>query len=61
MDFKGNIMFDTTKSDGQYKKTASNLKLKALYPEFQFTSIQDGLKEACKWFEDNYDTARKGY
>jgi hypothetical protein len=24
MDFTGNIVFDTSKSDGQFKKTASN-------------------------------------
>ena len=59
MDFKGNIVFDTTKSDGQYKKTACNKKLKDLYPEFQFTPIQEGLREACKWFEENFDKARK--
>ena len=41
MDFKGNIVFDTSKSDGQYKKTASNKKLKALYPDFQFTPISE--------------------
>jgi len=41
MDFKGNIVFDTSKSDGQYKKTASNKKLRALYPEFKFTSIEE--------------------
>ncbi|KAJ8976600.1 hypothetical protein NQ317_005790 [Molorchus minor] len=27
-DFKGKIVFDTTKADGQYKKTASNAKLR---------------------------------
>ena len=41
MDFKGQIIFDTTKSDGQYKKTASNKKLRELYPEFKFTPIQE--------------------
>lgn len=60
MDFKGQIVFDTTKSDGQYKKTASNKKLRELYPEFQFTPIQEGLREACQWFEANYENARKG-
>ena len=59
MDFKGNIIFDTTKSDGQYKKTASNKKLRELYPEFQFTPIQEGLRQSCQWFEANYETARK--
>lgn len=39
MDFKGKIIFDTTKSDGQFKKTACNDKLMSLHPEFQFTPI----------------------
>lgn len=59
MNFQGNIIFDTTKSDGQYKKTASNKKLKELYPGFKFTSIEDGLKNSCEWFEENYEKARK--
>jgi len=59
MDFKGNIVFDTTKSDGQFKKTASNVKLRALYPEFQFTPIAQGLRESCQWFEENFENARK--
>ena len=41
MDFKGKIIFDTTKSDGQFKKTACNDKLVKLYPEFQFTPISE--------------------
>jgi hypothetical protein len=41
MKFEGNIVFDTTKSDGQFKKTASNKKLKELYPDFQFTPIDE--------------------
>ena len=61
MGFEGNIVFDTTKNDGQYKKTASNKKLRELYPDFQFTSMQDGLAESCKWFIENYETARKGH
>jgi len=61
MDFRGNIVFDTTKSDGQFKKTASNAKLRELYPEFQFTPIQQGLKQACDWFVANYEKARKGH
>lgn len=39
MKFEGNIVFDTSKSDGQFKKTASNKKLKELYPDFKFTPI----------------------
>ena len=60
MDFQGKIVFDTTKSDGQFKKTANNSKLMSLYPEFKFTPIKEGLKQACDWFVENYETARKG-
>ncbi|XP_045037564.2 GDP-L-fucose synthase isoform X3 [Desmodus rotundus] len=42
MDFRGEITFDTTKSDGQFKKTASNRKLRAYLPEFQFTPFKQG-------------------
>lgn len=34
--------FDTTKADGQFKKTASNKKLMSLYPSFKFTPIEEG-------------------
>lgn len=58
-DFKGNVVFDTTKADGQYKKTASNLKLRSLLPEYSFTDFDEAIKDSVKWFIDNYDTARK--
>ncbi|KAN0008672.1 hypothetical protein ACTFIU_009399 [Dictyostelium citrinum] len=59
MGFKGKLIFDTTKADGQFKKTASNLKLKSLVPDLTFTPIQQAIKESCQWFIDNYETARK--
>lgn len=40
MDFKGEIQYDTTKSDGQYKKTANNAKLRRYLPDFKFTPIK---------------------
>jgi len=59
MDFKGDIVFDTTKADGQFKKTASNKKLMELYPDFKFTNMKEAIKTSARWFEDNYETARK--
>lgn len=59
LDFKGNIVFDTSKSDGQFKKTASNRKLMSLYPSFKFTPMKQAIQETCDWFVANYDTARK--
>jgi len=59
MKFTGNIVFDDTKADGQYKKTASNQKLRKILPDFEFMSIREGIENTCKWFEENYDISRK--
>ncbi|XP_054564576.1 GDP-L-fucose synthase [Eptesicus fuscus] len=59
MDFHGEVTFDTTKSDGQFKKTASNGKLRAYLPDFRFTPFKQAVKETCAWFSDNYEQARK--
>jgi GDP-L-fucose synthase len=57
--FKGKIVWDTTKSDGQFKKTACNDKLRKLLPDFQFTPMKDGIQASVDWFFENYDIARK--
>mmetsp|Transcript_3137 Transcript_3137/g.7846 ORF Transcript_3137/g.7846 Transcript_3137/m.7846 type:complete len:318 (-) Transcript_3137:704-1657(-) len=59
MDFKGPVVFDATKADGQFKKTASNAKLRKYLPDFQFTPFDAAVKETVEWFEANYDSARK--
>ena len=56
---QGEIVFDKTKADGQYKKTASNAKLRAYLPDFKFTPMADAIRETTAWFKENYDTARK--
>lgn len=58
-DFKGEVIFDTTKSDGQYKKTASNEKLRKYKPDFVFTPFKEAVKETVDWFVSNYEVARK--
>jgi len=59
MEFSGNIIFDTTKPDGQFRKPSDNSKLKKYLPDFEFTPIEIGLKETIKWFIENYETIRK--
>ena len=59
MDYQGEVRWDASGADGQYKKTASNAKLRSLHPGFQFTSFEQGVKESVDWFVNNYDTARK--
>lgn len=53
------ITFDTSAADGQFKKTASNAKLRKYLPNYKFCSIEDGIQDAVRWFIDNYDAARK--
>jgi len=57
--FEGKIEFDTSKADGQYKKTASNKKLRRYLPDFKFTPIREGILKSVKWFEEHYGEARK--
>lgn len=59
MDFKGKLVKDTTKADGQFKKTASNKKLRSYKPDFKFTPIRQGIQTAVDWFVENYSAARK--
>ena len=59
MQFEGNVVFDTTKADGQFKKTASNVKLRALRPDYDFVTMQEGIKKSVDWFVKNYETCRK--
>ena len=48
------IIFDETKPKGQFRKPAiSNAS------NFNFKSIEDGLKETIDWFIKNYNSCRK--
>uniref|UniRef100_A0A6C0DHV4 NAD-dependent epimerase/dehydratase domain-containing protein n=1 Tax=viral metagenome TaxID=1070528 RepID=A0A6C0DHV4_9ZZZZ len=52
-DYEDRIVFDSSYSDGQYKKTVTNHKLQQLLGhenKFEFTTIQDGCKKTVDWF-----------
>ena len=57
--FKGKVIFDESKPDGQFKKPSDNSKIKELYPEFEYTPLEVGVKETVNWFIENYETSRK--
>lgn len=59
MDFKGEICFDTTKADGQFKKTANNAKMRKYLPDFQFTPMKEAIRKSVVWFVENYENVRK--
>lgn len=59
MEFEGEVVFDTTKADGQFKKTACNSKLRKLRPDYKFNSIDEGIQKSVDWFVANYEELRK--
>lgn len=58
-DFKGNIHFDTSRPEGQFRKPSDNSHVKSMFPDFKFTPIEEGLKESIEWFINNYPNLRK--
>jgi GDP-L-fucose synthase len=56
--FKGNLVFDSTKPDGQFRKPSDTTKLRSYRPDFQFTSLEDGLDITVNWFTTHYPTIR---
>jgi GDP-L-fucose synthase len=59
MNFKGEIIFDSSKPDGQFRKPSDNSKIKNYLPDFKFTPLYEGLKETIEYFEKNYTIIRK--
>jgi GDP-L-fucose synthase len=53
MGFTGNIVYDETYPDGQLKKPSDNSILKQNMPDFQFTSVEEGLKKSIDWYITN--------
>ncbi len=60
LDYSSYLEYDSTFSDGQFKKTADNGKLTQALPGFQYTTIQKGIHDTVQWFCENYDACRKG-
>lgn len=52
------LLFDTSKADGQYKKTASNSKLRKYLPDFEFTPFSKAVRESVDWYCKNHEIAR---
>ena len=59
MGFEGNIIFDTTKPDGQYRKPTYNKRLMEFLPQYKFTPFREGIKQTVDWFVENYESCRK--
>ena len=62
MNYEGKIIWDETKPKGQFRKPSSTKRFKTFLLlekiNFNFISLEDGLKETCKWFEEMYPHIR---
>jgi GDP-L-fucose synthase len=59
MNFKGSVIWDESKPDGQFRKPSDNSKIKSYLPNFEFINLYDGLKQTIEYFEKNYSIIRK--
>jgi GDP-L-fucose synthase len=59
MEFTGEIVFDSTKADGQYQKTCSNARLRKMRPDFSFMPMRAAITQTVEWFTRNFETCRK--
>ena len=48
-----NLIFDSTKSDGQYIKPSDNSKLKLIMSDFNFTTVNEGISKTINWYQNN--------
>ena len=58
-DFKGKILFDTSKPEGAIKKSSSNKIFRDIFPTFKFTDLENGLAITIEDFVKNYIKIRK--
>ena len=52
--FEGKVVFNTEKTDGQYKKPSSNEKLKLTGYNVVYTPLKQGIKETVAYFKQAY-------
>lgn len=57
--YQGEIFWDTTKPMGQIKKPSSNKRFLDLgWKKSNYTTLENGIKLTCRWFEKKYPNIR---
>jgi GDP-L-fucose synthase len=59
MEFSGEVRWLVDKPNGQHRKPSSNKKLISVIGEYNFTTLEIGLKNTIEWFKLNHDKIRK--
>lgn len=58
--FTGNIVFDTSRPDGQIRKPTDNSRLREVLPaDFRWTALSEGLKETVAWYRAQNGVVRR--
>jgi GDP-L-fucose synthase len=57
MRYDGEIIWQTDKPKGQYRKPSDNTKLREIC-EVHYTGLEQALTNACEWFIMNYPNVR---
>jgi GDP-L-fucose synthase len=57
--FSGKIIFDESKPEGIMKKNSDNSVFKSYFPNFKFTSLDEGLENTIDYFIENFNFLRK--
>jgi GDP-L-fucose synthase len=57
MDYKGRVFWDTTKPDGQPRRSLDTARALARFGWQSKTSLQDGLRKTIAWFEEKFGGA----
>lgn len=56
--YEGDVVFDSSKPDGQFEKPSSNDLLKSLGWNEQYVPLREGLKETINFFKNSYPQLR---
>jgi len=52
--YKGRIQFDPTKDDGAPKKVMYDTRFRKIFPDFKFTLLDDGIRNAIQYYSSVY-------
>lgn len=56
--YNGKINWNLNQPEGQYRKPSCNKKFMNICNNFEYTSLDKGLKLTCDWFVNNYPNVR---
>jgi GDP-L-fucose synthase len=58
MEYKGRVIWDTEKPDGQPRRSVDTSKAVSIMGEFSTTPIEGGLRETIDWYQDSQNNAQ---